>query len=534
MSLKRLIASSAIAMSCGVGALASTAMSQAATPVLPRVQPAVAGANWLATQFNSSGFIPSSTDPTKPQLSSTINAVIALASAHRHMNVARKGLAYLASNVASYVPENGSDGPGQLALLILAAHALGADPTSFEGTNLVTRLLATEQQSGIDKGMFGTEDQVAGYNAGDYQQGISLAALAAAGITSPSQVGLAEAWLTKQQCPDGGWTSYVSSANPCSGNPASYLGPDTNSTSLAIQGLAAERALTSTEGAHAVSFLKAAEDDDGGWGYEPNAKGAPGSTDPDSTALVLQGLLALGQAPASAGFVKHGTGPIGVLESFQLNAGNGAGSFFFPGSSTPNVLATTQAVPALSGVVFPFSLMVTNSSLPTGRVGSAYSAALGASGSSGPFTWRLIDGTTLPPGLNISSTGAISGNPLSAGTSKIDVEATGPNQTTYPETSSSTWATLTLTIAPPLATIGTLSPSHGPLGGGTTITISGQNFTGATQVTFGATPALHFTVRSSSVIKAVSPPGSGRVDVHVVTPSGTSVTSAADRFRYKG
>lgn len=534
MSLKRLIASLAIALSCGVGVLASTASSQAATPVLPQVHPAVAGANWLAGQFNSSGFIPSSTDPTKPQLSSTINAVVALASAHRHMNVARKGLAYLASNVASYVPENGSDGPGQLALLILAAHALGADPTSFGGTNLVTRLLATEQQTGIDKGMFGTEDQVAGYNAGDYQQGISLAALAAAGITSPSQVGLAEAWLTKQQCPDGGWTAYVSSANPCNGNPASYLGPDTNSTSLAIQGLAAQRALTSTEGAHAVSFLKAAEDGDGGWGVEPYVKNASFLiTDPDSTALVIQALLALGQAPASAAFVKHGSGPIGVLDSFQLNVGIGAGSFFFPGSSTPNLLATTQAVPALSGAVFPFSLMITNSSLPTGRVGSGYSAALGVSGSSGPFTWRLIDGTTLPPGLSISSTGTISGNPLSAGTSKIDVEATGPNQTTYPETSSSTWATLTLTIAPPLATIGTLSPSHGPLGGGTTITISGENFEGATQVTFGATPALHFTVRSSSVIKAVSPPGSGRVDVQVTTNGGTSASTAPDRFHYR-
>ena len=102
-------------------------------------------------------------------------------------------------NVDAYVTEDGADGPAQLGLLILDAHALGVDPTSFGGTNLVSRLLATEQTSGADAGLFGTEDQVNDYSAGVYQQGLALAALAGAGQTSGSPVSsgrLVVAWPT--------------------------------------------------------------------------------------------------------------------------------------------------------------------------------------------------------------------------------------------------------------------------------------------------------------------------------------------------
>jgi large repetitive protein len=39
---------------------------------------------------------------------------------------------------------------------------------------------------------------------------------------------------------------------------------------------------------------------------------------------------------------------------------------------------------------------------------------------------------------------------------------------------------------------------------------------------------------SGTEITATSPPGSGTVDVTVVTPSGTPATSAADQFTYVG
>ena len=68
-----------------------------------------------------------------------------------------------------------------MANLILAAHAMGAIPTNFGGTNLVQRLLATEQTSGPDAGLFGTDAQNADFNAGTFDQGLALAALSRCG-----------------------------------------------------------------------------------------------------------------------------------------------------------------------------------------------------------------------------------------------------------------------------------------------------------------------------------------------------------------
>jgi hypothetical protein len=78
-----------------------------------------------------------------------------------------------------------------------------------------------------------------------------------------------------------------------------------------------------------------------------------------------------------------------------------------------------------------------------------------------------------------------------------------------------------------------VSPSTGTSAGGTSVTISGSNFTGATDVSFGGIPANSFVVNSDSSITAVSPPdAAGVVDVRVTTRNGTSSTSASDQFTY--
>ncbi len=81
-------------------------------------------------------------------------------------------------------------------------------------------------------------------------------------------------------------------------------------------------------------------------------------------------------------------------------------------------------------------------------------------------------------------------------------------------------------------TITALSPTTGPTAGGTTVTITGTNFTGASAVHFGATPATTYTVHSATSIDATAPPGSGTVDITVTTPAGTSPTSPADHYTY--
>ncbi|MGO9898628.1 MAG: Ig-like domain-containing protein [Solirubrobacteraceae bacterium] len=87
----------------------------------------------------------------------------------------------------------------------------------------------------------------------------------------------------------------------------------------------------------------------------------------------------------------------------------------------------------------------------------------------------------------------------------------------------------TVSAAP---TVSGVKASSGPTAGGTTVTITGTNLTGATAVKFGLTPASSFTVVSATEITATSPAGSGTVDVTVSTAGGTSAISASDKFSY--
>jgi hypothetical protein len=86
----------------------------------------------------------------------------------------------------------------------------------------------------------------------------------------------------------------------------------------------------------------------------------------------------------------------------------------------------------------------------------------------------------------------------------------------------------------PAPIVTAVGPGGGTHNGGTTVTITGDNFTGATNVKFGGTPARSFTVLSDTSIRAVSPggPAGTTVDIRVTTPGGSSPISGADKFTY--
>src|SRR5438270_393485 len=90
-----------------------------------------------------------------------------------------------------------------------------------------------------------------------------------------------------------------------------------------------------------------------------------------------------------------------------------------------------------------------------------------------------------------------------------------------------------LAFGEPQPTVTGLSPAIGAAAGGGPVTISGAALTGASAVRFGSAEATAFAVESSSSITATAPPGAGTVDVTVITPSGTSRVSAADRYTYQ-
>jgi len=339
-----------------------TAPADAATPspVLPQVPVAQAAAQWLAAKVNAQGYIPNTASPPSADLSGTANTVLALGSANVDLPGARTALTYLEQNTNAYVTVAGSDGPAQLALLILDAHVLGADPTNFGGTNLVSRLLATEQTAGPAAGRFGTDAQVPTFDADGYSQGLALTALEAVGVHANAA---AISWLQQNQCPNGGWVAPDPTTTPCNGDPGAGSGPDTNTTALALQGLVAQGGLTPAIASSALGFLKNGQNADGGWAYDPSAPDNQQTSDPNSTSEVMQALVAMGLQPDGNQFTIGGNKPTSLLLSFKITSGTDVGAFSSPfgSATTGNLLATYQAVPALMGVSFPI-----------GPVGRAY------------------------------------------------------------------------------------------------------------------------------------------------------------------
>jgi hypothetical protein len=95
-----------------------------------------------------------------------------------------------------------------------------------------------------------------------------------------------------------------------------------------------------------------------------------------------------------------------------------------------------------------------------------------------------------------------------------------------------------LSLAPgfvPQPRVAGISVGDGPASGGTSVTVTGTGFTGATAVGFGATPAAGFTVNGDTSITAIAPASvPGTVDVTVTTAGGTSAPVTADAFSFIG
>ncbi|HME04055.1 MAG TPA: IPT/TIG domain-containing protein [Solirubrobacteraceae bacterium] len=84
--------------------------------------------------------------------------------------------------------------------------------------------------------------------------------------------------------------------------------------------------------------------------------------------------------------------------------------------------------------------------------------------------------------------------------------------------------------SPPAVT--SVSPDAGLEFGWTVVTIRGTGFAEASAVKFGSNGAVYFEVDSPTSITALSPLGTGTVQVTVANPGGTSPTTVADEFSY--
>jgi hypothetical protein len=75
-------------------------------------------------------------------------------------------------------------------------------------------------------------------------------------------------------------------------------------------------------------------------------------------------------------------------------------------------------------------------------------------------------------------------------------------------------------------------PRSGPATGGTLVAIHGHFLNGTRRVRFGAAEALRVSVRSSTLVLAVAPRGTGDVAVRVTTRGGASQPAVRASFSY--
>ena len=184
-------------------------------------------------------------------------------------------------------------------------------------------------------------------------------------------------------------------------------------------------------------------------------------------------------------------------------------------TGTADQFTVTAPVPVVTGVSPPSD--TTDGGTPVTISGSGLTFATAVSFGGTPATSFTVDSDT-----SITATSP----PEAAGTVDLTVTTAGG-------ASATSAADQYTFVTPPLVVTG-LSPTAGSTAGGTLVTISGSDFTGATAVDFGTVSAA-FVFHTDEVITALSPPeAAGNVNVTIITPTGTTTpaTRHADRYSF--
>ena len=183
--------------------------------------------------------------------------------------------------------------------------------------------------------------------------------------------------------------------------------------------------------------------------------------------------------------------------------------------SDPNIISTSTILGQASGPAPPQPPTVTGLSPNSGIHGTSV----------------IITGTNFDSSSTVSF-GSVAASATVNSPTQITATAPSGSGTVYVTvtTGAGTSATGTasqFTYLPP--TVTGLSPNSGIHG--TSVIITGTNFTAGSTVSFGGV-AASATVNSPTQITAIAPSGSGTVYVTVTTAAGTSATGVATQFTY--
>ncbi len=223
-----------------------------------------------------------------------------------------------------------------------------------------------------------------------------------------------------------------------------------------------------------------------------------------------------GTGLASASKVSFGgaAGTITADSSTKITAKSPAGK------GTVTVTVTTSGGTATAGkftyqAAAPAAPVVSGVSPASGPAAGGTSVTISGKNLSGAS--KVSFGSTGGTITADSSTSITAKSPAGSGTVNVTVTTKGGTSAT------SSADEFTYVAAPDITEV---SPTSGPTTGGTPVTITGKNLSGATGVSFGST-AVKFTQVSSTEITTTSPAtsSSGTVDITVTTPGGTSTDS---------
>jgi energy-coupling factor transport system substrate-specific component len=270
---------------------------------------AVSPAQYLRSAQNTDGGYGGS--PGQPS-SSLFSGWAALGLAAAGLNPA--DVAHGGPSLLSYVESNPGTDVGSIERTMLVAGAAGVPATGFGGRDLVAALRRHVRPDGS------IEDQV-------NHTAFAVLAFKAAGVPPPGRM---VTWLIHQQDADGGY-----------GFTTAGGGSDVDDTGAALEALAGYGAAAKAR-SRAVRFIRRQQNGDGGF---PSLPG--GTSNAQSTAWGLQGLLAAGVNPTSSARNPGGylTGLIGADGHVSYSRGT---------DQTP-VWVTAEAVMALDGKPLPLA-----------------------------------------------------------------------------------------------------------------------------------------------------------------------------------
>ncbi|MGG8408769.1 prenyltransferase/squalene oxidase repeat-containing protein [Streptomyces sp. 12297] len=163
-------------------------------------QSAMGAADYLATTMAKTGdhlmsAMPGATD--QPDYGNTADAVVALA-AGGHKAAAAKPLAWLEKNHGAWAK---TAGPAGYAQLILAAHAAGADPKAFGGTDLVAQLNAQGPEASPVTGTSGDANDAREEKKDDSSGNQNIVWIVGAGAVAGIGIGILLSGRRKKQQP---------------------------------------------------------------------------------------------------------------------------------------------------------------------------------------------------------------------------------------------------------------------------------------------------------------------------------------------